>query len=350
MTTIDVCPSPAHSLATYVVATIEADTIKQAQQVAYRLAARIIELDPRPGNTETPRINSYDIKGKCFTQVTVSCSPKNLNATLKRVRDAVGDPETDEALGTLEPEKPVPLALKALEIVIEDAIPEMKRIGEIQATAFEAGRESERKRATDQPWGALEGDKDDPNFGRECGACGQPIRAGERYKHHHKRDAKNVQDVKRDLVLHRAAQEKRPFRIAPPDLSEPKVGRSSESDLGWQNAHIQWKNRAEGGAVVSDLVVTTERGEVISYRNVKVLGATSRHEPSTEGRKLATTDRVEIKWSLAFESGRFLEDGEYVWSDVVDTYGERFKDGEAIIAAGFLYEHDSGMTIRLVSR
>lgn len=33
------------------------------------------------------------------------------------------------------------------------------------------------------PWGTRAGDSSDPNYGRACGLCGAPIRAGERYAH-----------------------------------------------------------------------------------------------------------------------------------------------------------------------
>lgn len=34
-----------------------------------------------------------------------------------------------------------------------------------------------------KPWGARPADKDDPNFGRSCLRCGEPVRAGERMQH-----------------------------------------------------------------------------------------------------------------------------------------------------------------------
>lgn len=36
---------------------------------------------------------------------------------------------------------------------------------------------------TTAPWGSLPGDKDDPNYGRECVRCGGAVRAGGRYAH-----------------------------------------------------------------------------------------------------------------------------------------------------------------------
>jgi len=69
---------------------------------------------------------------------------------------------------------------------------------------------------------------------------------------------------------------------------------------------------------------------------------------SEDPRRLSLDDRVTLRWTREID-GAYLEDGTYLWAEVMAEYGDLFRGGEPIVYAGFLFEHDCGTTIELAT-